>query len=478
MLRGLLIPSIAIHLLVNLLPNDAAGQCYRFEQDKLTASDAAPGDFFGYSVAVSGDTLVVGSGLDDHIAGVNAGSAYVFIRSGSDWVQQAKLIASNGGANHYFGFSVAISGDTLVIGAPTDLSLGTANGSAYVFVRTGTVWTQQAWIIAADGSPGDQFGLTVAISGDTLVVGAPNDDHTSGTDAGSAYVFVRSGTTWSQQAWIKAGDAGAGERFGYSVALDGESAIVGSPDDSHTGVFHAGAAYVFVRAGTLWSQQAWIKAAELGVSDFFGGSVGISGGTVVVGAPYDDHAAGTNAGSTFVFTRSGTTWTQEASLKSTKGGTDDLFGYSVSVFGNMLVAGSGLDDHGGGVNAGSACLFFRSGGVWIPQGKLVASDAGTGDRFGSGVAISADSVVVGSPAGNLVGTPDQGIVYWYDPLASAVVAGDIDSDGDVDYGDLTGFANVLVGLDNNFEQFMRADLDCSDSTDGRDIRHFVDLFLN
>ena len=252
MFRDLPIQLVAVFVSLALFSPAAMGQCYRLEQHKLNALDAATGDFFGYSVALSGDTLVVGSGLDDHAAGTNAGSAYVFIRSGNAWAQQAKLMASNGAAHDYFGFSAAISGDTLVIGAPADLSVGTANGSVYVFVRNGQVWSQQAWITAADGSPGDQFGLAVAISGDTLVVGAPYDNHTSGSDAGSAYVFVRSGTAWSLQAWIKAGDAGAGERFGYAAALEGETVVIGSPDDSHTGVFHAGAAYVFVRNGPFY----------------------------------------------------------------------------------------------------------------------------------------------------------------------------------------------------------------------------------
>ena len=478
MFRDLPIQLVAVFVSLALFSPAAMGQCYRLEQHKLNALDAATGDFFGYSVALSGDTLVVGSGLDDHAAGTNAGSAYVFIRSGNAWAQQAKLMASNGAAHDYFGFSAAISGDTLVIGAPADLSVGTANGSVYVFVRNGQVWSQQAWITAADGSPGDQFGLAVAISGDTLVVGAPYDNHTSGSDAGSAYVFVRSGTAWSLQAWIKAGDAGAGERFGYAAALEGETVVIGSPDDSHTGVFHAGAAYVFVRNGTLWTQQAWIKASDLGVNDFFGATVGLAGDTVVVGAPYDDHTSGTNAGSTYVFTRTGSVWSQEAALKSTKGGPDDLFGYSVAVEGDTLVAGSGLDDHAGGVNSGSASLFSRSGGLWMPQGKLIASDAAAGDRFGSAVALSANLLVVGSPAGNFAGASDTGSVYVYDPMAQAIVAGDFDGNGDVDLADLPNFTNVLLGQNTNFGQFIRGDLDCSDSTDGRDIRRFVELLMN
>ncbi len=172
---------------------------------KLTASDAAAGDVFGFSVALSGDTALVGAVGDDD-AGSFSGSAYVFVRSGTSWIQQAKLTASDAASNDIFGGSVALIGDTALVGAAGDDDAGSVSGSAYVFVRSGTTWTEQAKLTASDAAAGDRFGIAVALNGSTALVVAPNDDDAA-FSSGSAYVFVRSGTTWSQQAKLGPGPA-------------------------------------------------------------------------------------------------------------------------------------------------------------------------------------------------------------------------------------------------------------------------------
>jgi len=278
------------------------------QQAYLKASNTGAGDLFGYSVAVSGDTMVSGADWEDSSAtgvngdqsdnsAINSGAVYVYVRNGTNWTQQAYLKASNTGgpspgnsAGDLFGVTVAISGDTLVVGARNEDSSATGvngdqsddsainSGAAYVFVRSGTNWSQQAYLKASNTGATDFFGYSVAVSGDTVVVGAyqegssatgVNGDGSSNSagDAGAAYVFVRHGTNWSQQAYLKASNTGAGDRFGVSVAISGETVVVGSwlEDSGVTGVDgdqtdnsapDSGAAYVFVRNGTNWSQQA------------------------------------------------------------------------------------------------------------------------------------------------------------------------------------------------------------------------------
>ncbi len=317
------------------------------QQAYLKASNPGAGDGFGGNsgagagIAVSGDTVVVGAYKEDSNAnGVNgdqtnndaleSGAAYVFTRSGGVWSQQAYLKASNTGAGDFFGFSVAVSGDTVVVGAIFE---GSRSGAAYVFTRSGTTWSQQAYLKASGA--GGQFGRSVAVSGDTAVVGS--------TDANAAYVFTRSGTTWSQEAFLNNNVAG----FGDAVAVSGDTVVVGAVGDGG----NAGAAYVFARSGTTWSQQAYLKASNADMHDFFGRSVAVSDDTVVVGATNEDsNATGVNgdeadnsaisSGAAYVFTRSGTTWSQQAYLKpsNTRSGSlvggipvGGFFGWSVAV---------------------------------------------------------------------------------------------------------------------------------------------------
>jgi hypothetical protein len=351
--------------------------------DAFGSSVAIAGDTivvgaFGEASAATG---VNGNQIDNSAA--NAGAAYVFVRSGTTWSQQAYLKASNTGGQDRFGFSVAIAGDTIVIGAPFESSAATGvngdqadnsapnAGAAYVFVRSGSTWNQQAYLKASNTEPlFDLFGSSVAIAGETIVVGALGEasaatgvngdqaDNSAGF-AGAAYVFVRSGTTWSQQAYLKASNTGGQDRFGSSVAIAGETIVVGAfgeasaatgvnGDQSDNSAPNAGAAYVFVRSNDTWSQQAYLKASNTGEEDRFGASVALSGDTIVVGAPGEASAAtGVNgnqsdnsapdSGAAYVFVRSGTTWSQQAYLKASNTGADDEFGASVALSGDTIV---------------------------------------------------------------------------------------------------------------------------------------------
>jgi hypothetical protein len=327
-----------------------------FRQAKLVAPDRATDDKFGWSVAVSGDTAVVGAPDDDILANVNAGSAYVFLRSGVTWALQQKLAAPGGLASDFFGISVAVSGDTALVGAyQHDIAANGDAGSAYVFLRSGVTWAQQQKLTAADGATNDRFGVSVAVSGDTAVVGAYHDD-TPAADAGSAYVFLRSGVTWAQQQKLTGADSATNDRFGVSVAVSGDTAVVGAAaDDTFAG--DVGSAYVFLRSGVTWAQQPKLTASDGAAGDRFGTSVAVSGDTAVVGAVGDDTPAGVDAGSAYVFLRSGVTWALPQKLIAPDGAATELFGSSVAVSGDTVVVGAYNDDIGAIPGAGSASVF-------------------------------------------------------------------------------------------------------------------------
>jgi len=347
----------------------------------------------------------------------NAGAAYVFVRSGTTWTQQAYLKAHQVSTDDQFGKSVAVSGNTVVVGAwQEDSSTTGVNstpdegwaeaGAAYVFVRSGTTWTQQAYLKAHQVYFQDQFGMSVAVSGDTVVVGAIGEDSsTTGVNstpnensgaAGAAYVFVRTGTTWAQQAYLKAHQVSAGDEFGYSVAVSGDTVVVGVPweDSSTVGVnstpnesaSNAGAACVFVRSGTTWTQQAYLKAHQVNSRDFFGYSVGVSGDTVVVGARGEGsnttgvnstpNLSATAAGAADVFVRSGTNWIQQAYLKAHQVTADDQFGWSVAVSGDTVVVGARREDSSTtGVNRTPNESATQAGAAYVFTGFGPSPDA-------------------------------------------------------------------------------------------------------
>ncbi len=395
------------------------------QQAELTAAPADAGAELGYSVAISGDTAVVGAPGDKVGANRSQGAAYVFVRTGATWSQQARLTAADGAEGDEFGTSVAISGDTVVVGASfATVGTNTYQGAAYVFLRSGTSWTQQAKLTAGDGGGGDQFGTSVAISGDTAVVGAPG--HGGGAASGSAYVFVRDTTSWSQQAELTVDDGSGNDQFGSAVAISGDTAVVGANLETVGSNPEQGAAYVFVRSGTTWSQQAKLTDEDGASSDQFGYSVAIYGDTAVVGALATTVGTTEDEGAAYVFVRSGTTWSQQAQLSAADGQSDDWFGCSVGISGDTVVVGAIMDSVGTKTDQGSAYLYLDNGTSWSQQAKLTASNGAQWDKFGS-VAISADTVVAGA-FNRLLGThPTQGGAYIFalnKPAITSLYPGD------------------------------------------------------
>ena len=437
------------------------------QQAYLKPSNTGTGDNFGYSVAVSGDTVVIGAVYEDSSSsGINStpndgapnsGAAYVFTRANGIWSQQAYLKASNPGVNDYFGYTVAISGDTIVVSASYEDSstsgvgstpdeLAPNAGAAYVFTRSGVIWSQQAYLKASNPEANDHFAVAVAVSGDTLVIGSSGEDSNAvgvnhnqvnnlALDSGAVYVFSRSGSTWSQQAYLKASNTGPGDYFGYAVAISGETVVVGAYNEasSTTGVDStpdetapdSGAAYVFTRSGASWSQQAYLKASNTGLGDHFALAIAVSGDTLVIGSGGEDSdAVGVNhnqlnnlaldSGAAYVFTRNGTSWSQQAYLKTGISGAYHNFGSAVAISGETIVVGAFLESSSttgvnstpneAAANSGAAYLFTRSGVIWSQQAYLKTSNTGAGDVFGGSVAISGNTVISGAAAEDSITT--------------------------------------------------------------------------
>ncbi len=383
------------------------------ESAMLTASDGTGSDNFGLSVAISGDYAIIGAYNDDIGINTDQGSAYIFVRSGTTWTQQAKLIASDGYSNDYFGLSVSISGDYALIGAYRQtVGVNYQQGSAYVFVRSGSTWTQQAKLTANDGAPNDYFGYSVSISGDYAVVGAYKDDAVY-TDVGSSYVFFRSGTSWTQQSKLTASDGAAYDNFGYSVSISGDYVVIGALFDDIGVNSSQGSAYIFLRSGTFWTQQTKLTASDGAADDNLGYSIAISGDYVVISAIGDDVGTNTDQGSAYIFVRSGTSWAQQSKLTSYDGALGDYFGISVALSENYIVIGASRSEVGIKTDQGSAYIFVRSGTSWSQQVKLTASDGDIEDQFGIRVAISGDYVVIGSYHDNIGTNSDQGSTYLF-----------------------------------------------------------------
>jgi len=334
-----------------------SGSAYMFElwkQDdqKFLASDGAADDWFGYSVSVFGGTAIVGAYKDDDL-GSQSGSAYVSRYNGSTWVEEAKLVASDGGIGDSFGKSVSISGDTALVGAYGDDDKGTDSGSAYVFRYNNSPCFRSVDVRARRTSDRRFFGFSVSISGDTALVGAIENDT---INSGSAYVFRYDGGSWVEEQKLVASDGAASDYFGESVSISGDIALVGANGDDDEGL-DSGSAYVYRYNGSTdeWEEEDKLVPGDGAANDFFGGSVSISGDTALVGAKWDDDN-GSLSGSAYVFRYNGSTWVEESKLVPSDGASLDYFGRSVSISGDTVLVGAYRDEDNGAYS-GSAYMF-------------------------------------------------------------------------------------------------------------------------
>ncbi|MFN0244176.1 MAG: FG-GAP repeat protein, partial [Planctomycetota bacterium] len=344
------------------------------------------GDNFGYSAGFSGNTAVVGASTHDHSSMFAAGAAYVFVRSAGTWSEQANLIASDPESLSSFGHSVAIDGDTIAVAAHLKDEPGIVNaGAVYVFVRSGSTWTQQAKLLASDFTQQVGFGDPLALSGDTLAVGSPLAP--GPIAAGAVYVFVRSGTTWTQEAKLTSNVG----RLAESVAIRGDTIVAGAPTHTITS-FSEGVARVFRRSGTSWSEEAQLQAPDPQSNDLFGQSCAVWGDWLMVAAPRQ----GNTGGAVYTFERVGATWTWRQKLVSPipEWHTTAYFGGALALRGNRVMIGAHIADIAPLGSVGRAHLYERSGSNWRPVASMTVTDPRSGTSFGKAVGLDGDVLFV------------------------------------------------------------------------------------
>jgi hypothetical protein len=403
------------------------------QEARLVPSSLASSDIYGTGVALSADgaTALVGAPDAECAAGDNCGAAYVFVRTGTTWTEQARLTASDAGPFHEFGYSVALSadGDVALVGAlGTPCGALTFCGAAYVFVRGGGTWTEQARLTPLDPQAGLTFGRDVDLSADgaTALVGAYRASCPMGLNCGAAYVFVDSGGVWSQQARLVHALPRPSELFGSSVALsaDGGTALVGAPGaDCILGPL-CGAAFVFVRSGGSWSEQQALAAGDRGAGEQFGFAVDLSstGDTALIGTPVDC-LPGPPCGSAYVFLRSGGTWAQEQKLTSPDPSAAQRFGNAVALDGGGEAALIGAPGDFAINSGGRAYLFTRGGGGWTLLQPLIPLENEPANLFGQAVALSGDATraLAGAPADDCAAGIDCGAAYVFVLDASQIL---------------------------------------------------------
>lgn len=368
------------------------------------ASDGLAADRLGFSATIDGEYAAFGAPYDDAPGVTDHGSVYVFFRQNGAWVEQAKLTASDGTTDDFYGASVSLSGDYLAIGASGDDVGGNMNqGSVYLYHR-GSGWTtgqaHLAKITASDGQATDLFGVSVSLIEDYLIVGSMYDDIGGNGDQGSAYVYFE-GAGWTtgqaHQAKLTANDGGVGDNFGISVSLSGSTAIIGAAFDD-VSFTDQGSAYIFSRSGTMWSQTAKLTANDGGESDLFGFSVSIDGDYAAIGAQNDNNAS-TLEGSAYIYFK-GAGWINnqayQAKLTAPDNGTGDLFGNAVSLSGDYVIIGAQSDDSGIHTNQGSAYVYKRTGTNWNIVRKIDDGNGQAGGFFGHAVDIDGFDIVIGA----------------------------------------------------------------------------------
>jgi hypothetical protein len=388
-------------------------------REKLTAEDTTLGDNYGVSVALQGDTAVVGAYNDDVGSNMGQGSVYVFTRDHGAWSFRQQLTASDGEAWDRFGDELALDGDTLVVGArdATDTNETYYRGAAYVFTRSEGVWTQQQKISAFDGASNDCFACSLAVSGDALAVGAMFDDIGPTQDRGSAYFYTRADGVWTfrQKLTCPNGLEDDYDSYGSAVALSEGTLVVGAYRANASFLGDDGIVYIYARGHAGWVLEKRLIAPDREFGDNFGYSVALDGETLAVGANRDDIDANPDQGSVYVFKRGGGAWPFEQKLTAGDGGPADNFGFAVALDGDTLVAGDFEDDfNSGNTEQGSAYVFTRGEGAWTQQQKLTAADGAAWDWFGQAVAVSGDTVLVGAPGDDVSEENyDVGSVYVF-----------------------------------------------------------------
>ncbi len=415
------------------------------EEARLTASDGLANDKFGRAVAIQGNTAVVGAYQVSPPGKSGAGAVYVFQRTGTMWTQVAKLVAPDAASPDNFGASLDFDGDTILIGAPFKAGpAGVQQGAAYVFTRAGGVWTQQAKILDPSASSSDWFGTSVALQGDTAVIGAPADD-VGVSDRGTAHVFTRTAGVWTRRAILNPSDGVVSDFFGQQVAISNGTIAVGSPQHDLTPNGNQGAIYVFTGSGAAWTQQQKLTRTGSLVNDFFPTSLAIEGDTIVAGLQTFDGIVGANQGAGLYFTRSAGVWSAGDYFQPIETQAGALFGASVAISDQFVAAGSFSYTRPGFTGAGAAYVFRRIGGVPNRTLTIAPPTLQTDANFGNRMASDGTRLLVGAFNEDGAAGANQGAVYVFrfqnesfvleqkllpsDPAAGANFGGSLAVDG-------------------------------------------------
>jgi hypothetical protein len=385
----------------------------RFIEQKVTASDGTANSFFGSAAALQDDTALIGADGDNNFQG----AAYIFLsRFGNGrWTEVQKLTASDGFAGDEFGYRVDLSRNTLVVGAFSATVNGVVSqGAAYVFTKSTNTWSENQKLLASDGGLFDNFGASVALYRDTIVVGANGATVNGNPAQGAVYVFSLSNGIWTEAQKLTAQDGAAYDNFGLSVALQGSTILVGSPVANINGHSGQGAVYTFTNVNGIWSFAQKLVASDGGTNDGFGESVALDRGTALVGAygaTVDGHSG---QGAAYIFTNSGGTLTETQKLTANDGETNANFGNAVALDNHHALIGADVSTVGGHTSAGKAYIFAETAGAWSQIHTLVASDPATDDFFGAAVALDGPTLLVSTPHPVINGNPYQGAAYFFE----------------------------------------------------------------
>jgi hypothetical protein len=407
----------------------SSGAAYIFEQredgswvesGKLSDGETASEDQFGVSVAISGNFAISGAQQDDDIA-PNAGAAYIFERSGLLWLQRTKLTADDAKAGDLFGNAIAMDGETVLVGAPGVDDAGPESGAAYVFVQVGDEWIQQARFIGDDIGIFDRFGSAVAVHENTAIVGTHGKDEV-GADSGAAYVFVRNGAAWAQQAKLTHRGAVPGDLFGFAVSVYGDNILIGAHQSDAAGP-DSGAVYLFTRNGGRWTQDLLLMPNDIGIGDEFGYSIDLTKSAAIIGAPKEDRNLD-DLGAAYVFVETRDSWVQQAKLSASDGDAGDEFGSAVAIHEDTVIVGAWKDNHPlldphddptTLMDRGAAYSFLRDGLSWVEKRRIEASGTNRSDLFGASVAIKGAFAIVGAAGSDNAGD-NAGSAFIYNPI--------------------------------------------------------------
>jgi hypothetical protein len=394
-------------------------------EQEVSATGGSGGDNFGYSVALSGSTAVVGAMMATVGSTDAQGAAYVFVESGGIWTEQQRLVAADGQMYDGFGKTVAVDGDFALVGAQNvNVDGHPWQGAVYVFTRSGDTWTQTQKLTASDGTSNADFGGAMAMKGGVAVVGAYNATVGDATQQGEAYVFTEAAGTWTEAQQLVAPDGVSSDQFGHSIAFDGTTLLIGAWNITIDGNQSQGAAYVFGNAGGSWSETQKLVASDGAANDEFSVSVAVANDTALIGTPYATIGGNQDQGAVYAFTQVGGTWSQVQKIVASDGQAYDGYGWFASTDGSNALIGAMYATVAGNGNQGAAYVLARSNDAWSETNKLTASDGAANSFFGSAGVLAGSLALVGAEDASVGANLLQGAAYFYTQAADDTIFAD------------------------------------------------------